>query len=100
MDSDVARSLLTIAFGAIAGGTTNAIAVWMLFHPYEPPRLFGRTLHRLQGAIPKNKARLATAMGRTVGMKLLTHDDLARTLTEPQFRAAIDDRLHALIAAI
>ncbi|MEX0907782.1 MAG: DUF445 family protein [Gemmatimonadota bacterium] len=100
MNEDVIRTLLTIAFGAIAGGTTNAVAVWMLFHPYEPPRLLGHTFRMLQGAIPKNKARLATAMGRTVGMKLLTPDDLARTLAEPPFRAAFDERLAAFVASV
>jgi uncharacterized membrane protein YheB (UPF0754 family) len=59
VSDDVLRTLLTIVFGAIAGGTTNAIAVWMLFHPYEPPRVFGRRISLLQGAMPKNKARLA-----------------------------------------
>jgi uncharacterized membrane protein YheB (UPF0754 family) len=99
--SDVAiRILVTIAFGAIAGGTTNAIAVWMLFHPYESPRLFGRRLGMIQGAIPKNKVRLAAAMGRTVGTKLLTADDLARTLAEPSFRAAFDERLASFVGAV
>lgn len=100
MSDELIRTLLTVAFGALAGGTTNAIAVWMLFHPYEPPRLFGRRIRLLQGAIPKNKDRLAVAMGRTVGMKLLTPDDLALTLTEPGFRAAFDDRLNAFLDAV
>jgi uncharacterized membrane protein YheB (UPF0754 family) len=92
--------LLTVLFGAIAGGTTNAIAVWMLFHPYEPPRLFGRPIRFLQGAIPKNNGRLAAAMGRTVGQKLLTADDLARTVSEPAFRAAFDERLAAFLRGL
>lgn len=100
MDPDWARTLLSVLFGAIAGGVTNAIAVWMLFHPYEPPLLFGRPLRLLQGAIPKNKARLASAMGRTVGGKLLTPEDLARSLQEPGFRSAFDERLTAFIDAV
>lgn len=100
MNDDVIRTLLTIAFGALAGGTTNAVAVWMLFHPYDPPRVLGRRIPLLQGAIPKNKARLATAMGRTVGTKLLTPEDLTRTLAEPAFRAAFDERLGAFVNAV
>jgi uncharacterized membrane protein YheB (UPF0754 family) len=100
VSDEIIRTLLTVAFGAIAGGTTNAIAVWMLFHPYEPPRVFGRRLGRLQGAIPKNKARLATAMGRTVGTKLLTPEDLTRTLSEPSFRAAFDERLALFLEVV
>jgi uncharacterized membrane-anchored protein YjiN (DUF445 family) len=100
VSDDVIRTLLTILFGSLAGGSTNAVAVWMLFHPYEPPHLFGRRIGLLQGAIPKNKARLATAMGRTVGTKLLTPEDLTRTLSEPGFRAAFDEKLSAFIAAV
>ncbi|MGH7576955.1 MAG: DUF445 family protein, partial [Longimicrobiales bacterium] len=74
--------------------------VWMLFHPYDPPRLFGRRLRLFQGAIPKNKQRLAATIGRTVGTKLLTSDDLARTVSEPAFRAAFDERLAAFIASL
>ena len=100
MSDDLIRTLLTVTFGAIAGGTTNALAVWMLFHPYDPPRLFGRRLRFLQGAIPKNKERLAIAMGRTVGTKLLTPDDLARILSEPAFRVAFDQRLSAFVDSV
>lgn len=89
-----------MAFGAIAGGTTNAIAVWMLFHPYEPPRFLGMRIRLLQGAIPKNKARLASAMGRTVGNKLLTQEDLARTVSEPGFRAAFEERLALFVRSL
>jgi uncharacterized membrane protein YheB (UPF0754 family) len=100
LSDELIRALLTIGFGALAGGTTNAVAVWMLFHPYEPPALFGRRWRWLQGAIPKNKQRLAAAMGRTVGTKLLTPDDLARTLAEPAFRTAFDESLGAFLANV
>jgi uncharacterized membrane protein YheB (UPF0754 family) len=100
VNEELIRSLVTIAFGAFAGGSTNAVAVWMLFHPYDAPVLFGRRIRWLQGAIPKNTDRLASAMGRTVGTKLLTPDDLARTLAEPQFRAAFDDKLGAFITSL
>ena len=100
MNPEVIQALLTIAFGAVAGGVTNAVAVWMLFHPYEPPRFLGREWRIFQGAIPKNKGRLAVAMGRTVGNKLLTPADLALTLTEPGFRDTFDERLSAVIRTI
>jgi len=93
----VLQAILTIVFGALAGGITNTVAIWMLFHPYEPPRLFGIRLPWLQGAIPKRKARLAAAIGRTVGTRLLTPDDLARIVREPEFRAAFDHRLTTFI---
>src|SRR2546425_11370061 len=81
------QGVVTIFVGALSGGITNAVAVWMLFHPYEP-RGVGR--FKLQGAIPKNKARLAKSIGKTVGQRLLTEEDLARQLTAPGVREAFD----------
>ncbi len=100
MITDVLQLALTVLFGSLAGGITNSIAIWMLFHPYQPPRLFGRRLRALQGAIPKNKARLAAAVGRTVGTRLLTGEDLARTVAEPGFREAFDERLRSFLDAV
>ena len=100
MNSQLLQAFVTILFGAVAGGVTNAVAVWMLFHPYEPPRLFGRRVRLLQGAVPKNKERLAGAIGRTVGTKLLTGEDLAHTIQEPAFRKAFDDQLRAFLTQL
>ena len=89
---------MTIAFGALAGGLTNSVAIWMLFHPYEPPLLFGRWRVRFfQGAVPKNQPRLAAAIGRTVGSRLLTPDDLTSTFAQGEFREAFDQRLAHLV---
>ncbi|MDX1577949.1 MAG: DUF445 family protein, partial [Gemmatimonadota bacterium] len=91
MELDWVRALLTIAFGALAGGVTNRIAVWMLFHPYEPPSLLGRPVRWLQGAVPKNQKRLADSIGRVVGGTLLTPDDIASELgdMEDAFQARL-----------
>ncbi|HEX9885775.1 MAG TPA: DUF445 family protein [Longimicrobiales bacterium] len=93
MPDEILQSALKIAFGALAGGLTNTVAIWMLFHPYEPPKLGRWTLGLFQGAVPKNQERLAAAIGRTVGSRLLTPEDLTRIFSQPEFRAAFDDRL-------
>jgi uncharacterized membrane protein YheB (UPF0754 family) len=100
LESTLVQVLLSVLFGAIAGGTTNAIAVWMLFHPYESPRFLRWRVPLLQGAIPKNKARLAGAIGRTVGTKLLTPEDLARTLSEPSFRETFHGKLAEFLDSV
>jgi uncharacterized membrane protein YheB (UPF0754 family) len=82
--------LINVLVGTIAGGITNAVAVWMLFHPYE--RRYG-----FQGAIPKNKARLAKSIGRTVGEKLLTPADLLDELSRAGFRETLHAKLVELI---
>ncbi len=87
------QALIKIVFGAAAGGLTNTVAIWMLFHPYTPPKLLGRPVRWLQGAVPKNQPRLAAAIGRTVGTRLLTPEDLTAIFSEGEFRNAFDERL-------
>jgi len=98
VNDEILLAVVKIAFGALAGGITNTVAVWMLFHPYEPPKLFGRWPVRfLHGAVPKNQPRLAAAIGRTVGNRLLTPEDLTRTFANVEFRQAFDQRLAAFL---
>ena len=91
------QGAITIGVGAISGGITNAVAIWMLFHPYESKGV-GR--FRLQGAIPKNKARLAKSIGRTVGERLLTPEDLAERLSAPAVRQAFDDAMARVLDGV
>jgi uncharacterized membrane protein YheB (UPF0754 family) len=86
-------AVATVAVGAISGGITNAVAIWMLFRPHEPRRFLFFTF---QGAIPKNKPRLARTIGRTVGERLLTPEDLAARLSAPEVHAAFTDAIHRL----
>ena len=100
MPDELIRALITIAFGALAGGLTNSVAIWMLFHPYEPPRVGSRNLNMLQGAIPKNQPRLAAAVGRTVGTRLLTEEDLGKIFRDQEFRTAFDGHLSGFLDAL
>src|SRR5688572_2415223 len=87
------QGLVTVGVGAISGGITNAVAVWMLFHPYEEK-------FWIQGAIPKSKARLAKSIGKTVGQRLLTEEDLARQLGAPGVREAFDRAVSGFVDRI
>jgi uncharacterized membrane protein YheB (UPF0754 family) len=97
---ELTRALITVFFGAMAGGLTNSIAIWMLFHPYEPPSLGKRPVKMLQGAIPKNQARLAAAIGRTVGTRLLTPEDLGKTFSDEAVREAFDEHLSGFLDTV
>ncbi|HVS61683.1 MAG TPA: DUF445 family protein [Gemmatimonadaceae bacterium] len=77
--------------GTAAGGLSDTVAVWMLFNPKE--KKFG-----FQGAIPKNQARLAKSLGRTVGERLLTPGDLQSELARPELLAAFQSRVEDVIA--
>lgn len=52
--------------GAVIGYCTNYIAVRMLFRPRNEIKVLGHTLPFTPGAIPKNKPRLAKAIGEVV----------------------------------
>ena len=93
-EPSLAQAAVTIGFAALAGGITNAVAVWMLFHPHARRGFRGLSI---QGAIPKNRARLARTIGRTVGERLLTSDDLARQLASPEIRGAFADTLRGFV---
>jgi uncharacterized membrane protein YheB (UPF0754 family) len=91
--------MLPILIGVTAGFCTNAIAIWMLFHPYRPIYLGPLRLLPV-GAIPKEIDRIARRIGETVGKELLTPDDIARTLSSPQFRDKFDETLRAALQAL
>ncbi len=91
------RDGLTVLFGALAGGLTNRVAITMLFHPYQPPRILGHTVHWLQGAVPKNQTRMARTIGDTVGNTLLTPADVAAELQDERLREAFQEQLQGLV---
>lgn len=92
------RDGITVLFGALAGGVTNRVAIMMLFHPYEPPEVLGRRVEWLQGAVPKNRERLAGTIGRTIGTKLLTPADVAEELQDERLREAFEMQLRLLLS--
>ncbi len=84
--------MVFVGIGIAAGLLTNAVAIWMLFHPHNPRRLGGLRLFP-QGAIPKEIDRIARRIGQTVGTHLLRHEDIVRTLGQPEFRERFDQTL-------
>jgi uncharacterized membrane protein YheB (UPF0754 family) len=84
---------VNVVSGTLAGGITNTIAVWMLFNPKK--KRFG-----FQGAIPKNQARLAKSLGKTVGERLVTPGDLQEELARPDLRAAFEVKLGEVVEGI
>jgi hypothetical protein len=81
----ILNGVFVVGVAVLSHRITNAIAIWMLFNPHDPIKIGP---WRLQGALPKNKARLAKAIGKTVGDKLLTPEDLAERLSAAPIREA------------
>jgi len=63
------------------GWVTNWVAIKMLFHPREPKRILGFTLH---GIFPKRQKVFAEKLGKMVSAELLSFDDIQQKITNPK----------------
>lgn len=87
MQMNIVTLLIFMVFiGAAIGAVTNAIAIRMLFRPYEPKYIGKWKLPFTPGLIPKRRGELARQIGRTVEEHLLTPESIERKLNEPDFR--------------
>ncbi|MBR5316090.1 MAG: DUF445 family protein [Firmicutes bacterium] len=77
------------AVGAVIGYCTNYIAVKMLFKPLEPVYVFGKKLPLTPGVIPKNKGRIARALGQAISKSLLTEEDLGKAFLKPEAKEQV-----------
>jgi len=77
--------------GAFIGYVTNYIAVKMLFHPYEPVYFMGYKLPFTPGVIPKRKADMASAVGKTIKEQLLREEEIRKILLTPGTKQMIMD---------
>lgn len=80
--------------GAGIGYITNWIAVKMMFRPLKPIRIGKFTLPFTPGIIPKNKGRLAEAIGNTVSNDLLTDDDIKNILLSEDIKNKIKESIN------
>ena len=61
------------------------LTIWMalklLFHPRQPKKILGFTLH---GVFPKRQRQIAESLGKIVGQELLSFGDIEQTITNPE----------------
>ena len=72
---------------AFIGWFTNYIAVKMLFHPRLPRRFAGITI---QGIFPKRQLQFAQKLGKLVSTELLSFDEIAKTIANPDNLAKLN----------
>jgi uncharacterized membrane protein YheB (UPF0754 family) len=73
--------LYTIPFiSAFIHWLTIWMALKLLFHPRQPKKILGFTLH---GVFPKRQKQIAESLGRIVGQELLSFSDIEKTITNP-----------------
>ena len=68
------------AVGAVIGYITNDIAIRMLFRPHEAKYIFGVRVPFTPGIIPKEKTRIAGAIGKAVSENLMNREVLEKSL--------------------
>ena len=87
--------------GGIIGYITNDIAIRMLFRPHTAKYLFGIHIPFTPGLIPKEKGRLADAIGGTISENLMSKEVLEKYLLSEEMvgkvRASVEDFIDAQI---
>ncbi len=79
-------SLAIVVIATIHGYGAAWLAIWMLFHPYKPVKLFGITIWP-QGMIPRHREKLAQSIGNAVGNELVSQETVFDALFETSFFA-------------
>lgn len=80
----VTQVFLMALIGALIGGTTNTIAIKMLFRPYEAKYLFGKRLPFTPGVIPLRRDEASTKLGEIITGHLLTPEVFKEKLNSPE----------------
>lgn len=87
--------ILMIVVAALHGYGAAWLAVRMLFRPRTPVKFLGLTVFP-QGMIPRNRERLANAIGKAVGEELVSQDTILEELFQKDFlRRKINDLVNS-----
>jgi uncharacterized membrane protein YheB (UPF0754 family) len=89
--------ILPILIGALIGYCTNYIAIKMLFLPRKEIHIGNFKLPFTPGVIPKNKSRIASAVGNAVSEKLLTEKDIAETVKNSNIKENVVSKIKEVI---
>jgi len=76
------RYLLMPVIGGLIGWITNALAIWMLFHPYEEKKILGVRIPLTPGLIPSRMKDLAASVASAVKDYVFTAEEVERLLRE------------------
>lgn len=79
--------------GGLIGLITNSLAIRMLFRPMKPVYIGKFRLPFTPGLIPKEKPRMANAIGDVISRDLLNNETLKVTLLSDSMRENINSRI-------
>lgn len=86
--------------GACIGYVTNWIAIKMMFRPTKAIKIGKFTLPFTPGIIPKNRSRIAEAIGNTISNNLLTENDLKDVLLSDEIKSQIQEKIEEYISSL
>ena len=66
--------------GAVIGYFTNWLAIKMMFRPHQPKYIFGLKIPFTPGPIPKERGRIAEAVGSSISENLMNKEVLEKNL--------------------
>lgn len=101
MGAKIIDLIICLVVGGAIGLITNGLAIKMMFRPFNPVYLDKKN-QKLQlpftpGLIPKEKSRLAHAIGRIVGNKLLDIDTLKNALLSENIHEKVIEKVTGFV---
>lgn len=75
--------------GALIAGTSNRIAIKMLFFPAKPLYIMGLRLPFTPGIIPKERVRIAESIGNTAGRHILNEESIVNVLSSEDIQCKV-----------
>ena len=83
--------------GAVIGYITNDIAIRMLFRPHQAKYFMGIHIPFTPGIIPKEKSRIASAIGKAVSENLMNREVLEKSLLSDEMLSKIGDAIDEFV---
>ncbi len=83
--------------GAVIGYITNDIAIRMLFRPHQAKYFMGIHFPFTPGIIPKEKSRIASAIGKAVSENLMNREVLEKSLLSDEMLTKIGDAIDEFV---
>lgn len=84
--------------GGVIGYITNDIAIRMLFRPHKPKYLMGIHVPFTPGIIPKEKGRIAEAIGGVISENLMNKEVLERYLLSDEMVGKVRSAVEEFVA--
>ena len=84
--------------GSVIGYFTNWLAIKMMFRPHKAKYIFGMKIPFTPGLIPKERGRLAEAVGSSISENLINRDVLEKNLLSEEMLTKIGEGYDTFIA--